>query len=412
MISILRIKTSVCREPFRLFFPLGVLMGSWGVGQWLFLSLGWISSSLGFYHSSVQSLVYMNCFIIGFLTTALPRFTATRQATGWEISSFFFLIIGMLLFLSLQEWVIAEILFAVWLIALMRFALVRVTRRPKTTDGPKPPLELIWVPFGVFNGITGVAASVLGQMGVLPPWSLKAGRDMMEQGFLLSVVVGIGGFLIPRLLGTYRRAQEHEQACEVPQEERKAYSLIIYAVCMAMIFVSFWLEGLGFAGIAYALRALAVTIVYSMTGIFKFVRGCDLYARLIWVSAWMVAIGYWLAAIFSNYGVIMLHITFIGGFSLMTFSVASMVILSHSGEGARLKRPLWILWMVGLGIGAAMVQRIMVAFFPDQYMQILGIAAALWIMAAFGWLAYMLPFIFRVPEEDTFGKMHEEVKST
>jgi uncharacterized protein involved in response to NO len=152
-------------------------------------------------------------------------------------------------------------------------------------------------------------------------------------------------------------------------------------------------------------------MVYSMTGILKFVRECDLYARLAWVSAWMVALGYWGAALFSDYAIMMLHITFIGGFSLMTFAVASMVILSHAGEGDRLKGPLWILWVVGIGVAAALVQRILVEFFPDKYSQVLGVAAALWIVAALMWLVYMLPFLMRVPEEDEFGKMHEQARA-
>ncbi len=374
---------------------MGVLTGSWGVGQWLLLALGWIPGTSGFYHSSVQSLVYMNCFITGFFTTALPRFSGSRHAAKGEVAGFFFLIIGILLFLTLEEWVIAEVLFAVWLMALMRFALVRVWRRPQNTGIGKPPQELVWVPFGVLNGVLGAAILALGQMDVLPRWALKVGKPMMEQGFLLSVVVGVGGFLVPRLLGTYRPVSS---------------SMRTYAACALLVFVSFWLEGFGYLNIAYGLRAAAVAYVYSSTGILKYARGCDLHARLAWVAAWMVAIGYGGAALFSDHAVMMLHITFIGGFSLMTFAVASMVILSHSGHGERLKRPLWVLWLIGSGVAAAVIQRMLAEFFPERYIQILGAGAALWIISAFVWLIYMVPFLLRVPDEDAFGRMHEQVK--
>jgi len=78
----------ICREPYRLFFPLGILMGTVGISHWLFYALGWMKSYSGFFHSSIQILSYMNCFIIGFLLTALPRFTGAKHATKNELFLF------------------------------------------------------------------------------------------------------------------------------------------------------------------------------------------------------------------------------------------------------------------------------------------------------------------------------------
>ena len=50
---------AVCREPFRLFFPLGIWMGFVGLSPWLFYALGWAENYSSFFHSSTQMLVYM-----------------------------------------------------------------------------------------------------------------------------------------------------------------------------------------------------------------------------------------------------------------------------------------------------------------------------------------------------------------
>lgn len=57
----------ICREPYRLFFPLGVWMGAVGISPWFLYAMGLSDSYSGYFHSSMQMLVYMNCFIIGFL---------------------------------------------------------------------------------------------------------------------------------------------------------------------------------------------------------------------------------------------------------------------------------------------------------------------------------------------------------
>lgn len=52
-----------------------------------------------------------------------------------------------------------------------------------------------------------------------------------------------------------------------------------------------------------------------------------------------IFLGSWAAFIFSSYRVAMLHLVFLGGYSLMTFTVATMVITSHAGKSEQLRRP-------------------------------------------------------------------------
>ncbi len=386
----------ICREPYRLFFPLGICMGTIGVSPWLLYAFGWAKAYSGFFHSSVQMIVYMNCFITGFLATFIPRVTGTSFAAGKEILSFLLALFGALIFLYQGAWVMAEGCYILWLVLLTVFIARRILKKRRESPGSgAPPVELMWIPVGILQGIAGTLLLILGQLKVLSPLVIRAGKPMMEQGFLLSVVMGIGGFLIPRIMGAYRPGK-------FP---------FVHLLCAAGLLVSFVIEGMGYISWGYGMRALVMTVIFYVTGIFQRLGGSlPLYAWLARISCWMIAAGLWTAALFSDYRTAVLHISFIGGFSLMTFAIATMVVMSHAGAADHLRRPLWILWAVVVGIGLTVVKRIIVIFYPGVYFTFLGLASGLWIVTAFCWLGFMAPYLFKIPEEDEFVRMHEEAR--
>ncbi len=63
------------REPFRIFFPLAVLLGWVGVGHWWLYTLGITATFSGFLHGQVMMQGFMMALAMGFLLTALPRRT-------------------------------------------------------------------------------------------------------------------------------------------------------------------------------------------------------------------------------------------------------------------------------------------------------------------------------------------------
>src|SRR5215471_8126085 len=66
------------REPYRLFFPLGILFGLAGVAIWPLYSFGLTATYSGRSHALVQTGGFLYAFIAGFLLTAVPRFTGTK----------------------------------------------------------------------------------------------------------------------------------------------------------------------------------------------------------------------------------------------------------------------------------------------------------------------------------------------
>ncbi len=387
---------AVCAEPYRLFFPLGIFIGFIGAGHWVFFGLGWIPSYSGFLHSSLQIEGYMACFVLGFLLTFLPRFTSAAVASPGELSCFLALTLAVVLFLLLQWWVFAELCFAGLLLRLIFFARRRLT--PERVGAA--PAEFIWMPIGLLHGIAGSLLLVFAQMELISPWFLNVGKGMAQQGFLLAVVLGVGGFLIPRLMGFPQQGGASRR--------RRVWGALAMGI---VLFSSFWVEGFGQVGLAYGLRAAAATTAFLRSGLLQNrPKAPDFFLKLLRLSIWMIVIGYWLGAFLPRHKTVMLHLIFIGGYSLMTFAVATMVVLSHGGEGARLQRPLWILNLIAVTLPAALVFRIAAQFFPNVYFQLLGISSVIWLTAAAGWLFFIFPKVLRLPKEGEFERLHEEMK--
>ncbi len=395
------------REPFRLLFPLGLVFGCLGVSHWLWYALGWAASSR-FYHASIQIGAYMVCFIAGFLWTAMPRMTATRPATSFEMVALLALLAAQTLFLAVNYTVAAQVCFAALLILLASFAIRR--RGQRSPSGVGSPVEFMWVPVGVLFGVVGSGLAASGQAGLIPSWWIAVGRPMAQQGFVLAVVLGVGGFMGPRLLG---RGFEWAATAIDPARARhiRRGRIRAHAVAAALIAASFFIEGAGYIAPAYLLRAVVVsTELWWSAQLHRPPAIQDAYVRLLWVSLWMVAIGFWAAGCWPRYRIAMLHFVFIGGFSLMTFAVGTMVVMSHSGQAQALRRPLWVLNVVAVGIAGATAMRVLADLWPMVYFPSLGMAASLWLIAAVSWLIFISPRILRKVPEGTFERLHEQAK--
>ncbi|MBI2496083.1 MAG: NnrS family protein [Candidatus Omnitrophica bacterium] len=395
------------REPFRLFFPLGILGGLVGSIHWLAYAAGWTSSS-GFYHASIQVGAYMSLFIVGFLLTALPRFTSAPPATSAELIVILALCLAQPLCLSLGYWIAGEACFMGILLALAAFALRRVARRRAEVS---PPTEFVWIPIGILHGLTGTSLLILGQAGLLPAWALAVGRPMAQQGFLFSIVIGVGGFMAPRLMGRGMLPATPTGVSEAHARRVRMRRVAWHVVAGLVFFTSFWVEGRGAVGWAYRLRALLLTVELAWTSRFYLPPASpERYVRFLWVSLWMIVIGFWGAGLAMRFRVAMLHLAFLGGLSLMTFAVATMVVLSHAGEGWRLRQPLWVLRVIGAGIAVAIAARLAADFMPNRFFTLLGLAAFAWSAAGVSWFVFALPFVVRQVSSAAFDEMHEEAK--
>src|SRR5690606_26694302 len=100
-----------------------------------------------------------------------------------------------------------------------------------------------------------------------------------------------------------------------------------------------------------------------------------------WVSVWMLPLGLVVSALLPDFRVAALHVSFIGGFGLMAFGVATHVSLSHLGmESLALGRP-WPVVVLGATFFFALLGRL-AADYSDAYFEHLGWAVAFWLIGS------------------------------
>ena len=364
-----------CEEPFRLFFPLGIFCGLVGASHWLWYYLGLVPSYSGLYHGLMQIQGFAAAFAVGFLMTSLPRFLEAPRSRPWEILLNLILLFGGALALYLDRWRLAEYGFLALILHMLLFSARRFAHRQDN-----PPPAFLFVAVGFLCGLGG---------GLFLLWPLsgfaKLGQSLLEQGMLLGFVMAVGSHLGPRLLHGDRSYPETAG----PQFRRKLW---IYLVASLFLLLSFPLE----AGLSLLwgrlLRALIVTLYLLAT-----VRIHRLpYRRLfhlyfLWLSFWCIPLGLWLSALFPGYEMAVLHITFIGGFGLMTLVIANRVIVAHCNFDELWEKNSWTAVLFGLASLLALFARLAADLHPSYYFGWLHVGAGFWLLGAVIWGVAFIP---------------------
>ena len=116
-------------EPFRLFFPLGVLFAWIGVGHWLMYTTGVSVSYSCKLHGLVQMQAFMMAFAVGFLLTAVPRRTQTPGVSAAEMSALAAALVITTAGAVAGLWLVSEIAYACVFVLLAQFAIRRFMGR-------------------------------------------------------------------------------------------------------------------------------------------------------------------------------------------------------------------------------------------------------------------------------------------
>lgn len=371
-------------EPFRLLFPIGLVLGIVGVAIWPLFVVGWWPVYPAIAHPRIMIEGFLTAFVIGFLGTALPRLLEVRRISLRETLLAAALLIGVTLLHLLDQTLAADFTFIVTL-ALGIFALgSRWSGRQGT-----PPPGFVLVALGLVCALAGAALLSLTQTIPLPQWAYSLGPLLLFQGYLLLPIMGVGAFLLPRFFGLDVRA---------PTSNSRG-RLVFPLACGFAIVASFIVEATGAIRLGCFLRAITI-LLYFWREIpmhqARF-RGGTLAASLR-LALLAIPVGYVLIAGWPTARTAWLHVVFITGFSLLVFTVASRIVLGHSGQSARFcasVRPVLVMTICLIG---ATVPRITADFFPDQRLPHFAYAAVLWMIGATVWGFGILPAV-RHPDD-------------
>ena len=381
-------------DPYRVFFPVGILLGVAGVSIWLSYRLGITATYSGRAHAFVQIDGFLYAFIAGFLLTAVPRFTGTAvpaRPTQYLLAA---ALVAASLAFELEEFLVGHVLFSIVHVTVIGLAVERVRHRRSS-----PPETFPLVGLGLAAGAGGALVNVGVAAGwIAPAWDVL-GRRLLTEGMVLLLVLGIGGFLGPRLLGFAALPQFQNLAPRPPTAGPPLFagrSAATYGVSGLAIVLSLLAEyGLGIPEMAVVRAAVATLLVLRTIRPWHLPAVRTTLAWCVWSAHLFLILGLWMVALAPAYRVDFLHVIFMGAFSLLILAVGMRVVLSHGGHPLSHEERSWPL-RIGIATGLlALLARVGAAFAPDSFFDHLAIAAALWIGGIAFWATRLVQFIVR-----------------
>lgn len=377
----------VLDEPFRVFFPLGMLAGIWGVMMWPLFYAGLLDFYPNESHARIMIEGFPGAFVLGFLGTAFPRLTGNRPWSRGEFAVFLLLWFLTIASHSTGKVRAGDAAFSAMMLSLLFGMAGRWIFGHR--DTPPPGFVL------AFAGILGaaIAAGFLASGASMTLEGWRFARLWLFQGFLLLPVMGIGPYLLPRFFGM-KSSHSFDTSATPPEGWwRRAIASGIAGLCIAGTFV---LEAYDGAMAAQGLRGVVVLAWFAReTPVFHPAKsGTTLGTAVRWALLSMFA-GCVCAALWPYARIGSLHLFFVSGLGLITMAAGTRVILGHAGRhdlsGGKL---VWMRWVLGLVVLAA-TTRMSSDFLPNVRVSHHIYAAWTWVIAAVIWLVAITKFLFR-----------------
>lgn len=385
----------MCREePFRIFFPLGLASGVIGLALWPLFLAGVLPNYPGIMHARVMIEGFMAAFIFGFLGTAGPRLLSARNFTGVELGALIVLHLATLAAHLSARPTLGDALFTAQIATF-----IAILGRRLIARGDLPPPNFVLVGCGLLSGSLGSA--IVAFTSAVPEWPRLHyfGALLLSHGFVLLPMLGVGVFLFPRFLGVPFGSELAELRVLTTWWKRKA---LLAAITALSIVASFAVESVGFLREAGALRFLAVAayVATQMPPVLKF-GPAPFLGQCLRVAVWLLLLGLLWPVFLPAYRIAGLHLVFVGGFMLTVFTVATRVILGHSGQLHLCQQRLPFLLATAVLLLIGLLARIGADFMPSLAGRNSHLiwAAVLCIAGALVWGIRLVPRVF-IPDAE------------
>ncbi len=374
-----RLAVDYCEEPFRIFFPIGAFLALLGVSLWPLYYGGVLAEYPAILHARLMIEGFMASFIIGFLGTAGPRITSAPHFTRTEV----LLLITLDLFAAGLHFGgshrAADFLFAFGLAA---FAFILGKRFAQRADSPPP--NFVLVALGLLNGVIGALLLAVYQ-NELYSAPYRIGASLLEQGFVLLPILGVGPYLLARLLNISRADDLPESRVLPPGWLPRAAFALTIGLTIDATFVA---GAFGWAALASWLRAGAVLVYVALR---TPRRGRSFLGDCMRVGLAAVVLALLVEALWPQYRIGALHILFVSGFSFIVLTVSIRVIFGHSGNAHLFEKRLPFFIVAGALIFLAMISRYVADIAPAARTIHLVAAAFSWIAAMLIWMVKVMP---------------------
>jgi uncharacterized protein involved in response to NO len=328
---------------------------------------------------------FEQCFVLGFLLTAMPAFTHSEKCRPWELA----IAVGAMAVLGAAALMgAAAVAQAAFLAALV---LIGVAGTRRIVGNPqKPPEEFVFVGFGLVLGLTGGALLLASALGAPAPLPARFAERLLSLGMVLSLVIGVGSLLVPTFAGM--RDPLVIAGIAGPHQRRGRRAL--FACVMLGFALAFTAELIGYPRLGMGVRAGAAATMGLWVWKLGRLPRRDGPGFALWGSGWMIMAGLWIATLFPARALAGLHTTFIGGFALLTMGIGTRVVVSHGKHPLPLERRALSAWTIVL-FAAALAFRVQAELLPATALTWLSASAAAWLLAWLLWSVRALPLVWR-----------------
>lgn len=377
----------LCREPFRIFFPLAILIGATGMVPWLLFGRGVTRVWPGTAHAITMTQSFLVAVAVGFLGTMIPRRTGAAPLSWIELG---LLVLGLvaapvLAHLELLVW--AELAYVGVLVTLAGFVIRRL--RARGAERRVPPPSFVLIPIGLACGIGGAGLMLCFLARGEPIWAYLLGRQLVQQGLMLSLVLALGPMLTP-IITTGAPPRDL-----TPHAQRR--SMALHAAAGLTLVASFAIEQWASERWGLLVRGAVCGVVLGAGGALAWGARKGLHRVLYRIAVIAVPTGLLAAGLSPVRRVSLLHLTFVSGLSMMVFAVSLHVTLLHTGRERDAERSPWPVALVAFATIAAALVRASIDLFPAHYFGALTLASGLWMFALVVWAAYVLPKLLGSP---------------
>lgn len=379
----------VLEEPFRVFFPLGMLAGAYGAMMWPLYYGGWLHFNPVDAHPRLMIEGMMAAFVVGFLGTAFPRLAGNRRWFGAE----FLLLLGL--------WLAATIVAARGQVAagdacfavLLGCVFIGLAGRWVLGHRDTPPPGFVLALAGLLGGMIAAGCLAWDQGHWMGLEGVTWAKLWLFQGMVVLPVMGVGPYLLPRFFGQPSTHSFDDSPRPPAGWWPRFGSSVFWGLHLV---ASFALEVKGFPQLGQLLRAAVIAVWFALeTPMFRKSATSSTAANLIRLSVVLFAVG-WLAAAFLPQARIgSLHLAFIGGFGLLVATASMRVILGHAGRHDLIGgKRVWLRWLAVLLVLAATTRT------SSDLLEAVRIshhiyAAWTWLVAIMLWFWMLGKFLFR-----------------
>lgn len=361
-------------EPYRICFPLGILSLLCGILIWI--PLLW---NPGEYPVLTHRYLVVNgfagLFIGGFLMTAVPRFSQTFFARSFELIAYLAVTLLGLIYSHTDNEQMTFLFSAFQPLILLFFLFSRIFKRKEN-----PPYSFVFIFVGLILWAFSAIATIF--------FDNESFRVLHHEGAIAAIILGVGGRLIPGILGHVEIVKAQKEHYEKPVPIIKTVPWHFWPLIIMFVGSYFLDEKIG----SWLRVGSVVVIALKYWKLYLAPKERSSLTWSIWISAWLITFSFILKAAWVDGLIHASHSFFINGIVLLSLLIATRVIQSHGPKDKSLEN-IKLLYVVTFFVVFASATRVSAFIMPETYLNHLAYSSIVLTFAVVLWAYKFLRYL-------------------